>query len=432
MARTIRDAKLDSRSARSRLLQRREPYWRSISSGLAVGIRKGANGGTWIARHYSAEHGRRYCALGTADDIADADGLHVLDFDQAQERARAWFKSLAGQDHGGPIGRLTVAVAMDQYLEYLEKDGRSQEAIKDARYRDLAFIREPLGKLQVDALTADQLRQWRDKLAKAPPRLRTKSGNPQKHKAVRDDEGSVRARRASANRTFSTLRAALNHAFKEKRVTHADEWRRVTPFKNVDAARVRYLSIAEAKRLLEGCDPEFRPLVEAALLTGARYSELARLTVVDFDARAGTVAVRKSKSGKPRHVVLSAEGIAYFKRATAGRAGNEPIFVKKGGNAWLKSHQNRPMAAACERAKIKPAISFHGLRHTWASHAVMNGAPLFVVAKNLGHSDTRMVEKHYGHLAPSYVADAIRAAAPRFGIKPIRKPAVARQSETAI
>jgi integrase len=76
------------------------------------------------------------------------------------------------------------------------------------------------------------------------------------------------------------------------------------------------------------------------------------------------------------------------------------------------------MADACERAKIKPPISFHGLRHTYASHAVMNGAPLLVVAKNLGHSDTRMVERHYGHLAPSYVADAIRKAAPRFGFKP--------------
>jgi integrase len=56
------------------------------------------------------------------------------------------------------------------------------------------------------------------------------------------------------------------------------------------------------------------------------------------------------------------------------------------------------------------------MRHTWASLAVMNGAPLMVLARNLGHSDTRMVERHYGHLAPSYVADAIRAAAPRFGI----------------
>jgi integrase len=45
----------------------------------------------------------------------------------------------------------------------------------------------------------------------------------------------------------------------------------------------------------------------------------------------------------------------------------------------------------------------------------MNGVPLLVVAKNLGHADTRMVETHYGHLAPSYIADAIRAGAPRFG-----------------
>jgi hypothetical protein len=43
-----------------------------------------------------------------------------------------------------------------------------------------------------------------------------------------------------------------------------------------------------------------------------------------------------------------------------------------------------------------------------------------VVARNLGHSDTRMVEKHYGHSAPSYIADAIRAAAPKFGIEPDR------------
>jgi hypothetical protein len=48
----------------------------------------------------------------------------------------------------------------------------------------------------------------------------------------------------------------------------------------------------------------------------------------------------------------------------------------------------------------------------------MNGVPLMIVAENLGHADTRMVEKHYGHLAPGYVADAIRAGAPKFGIKP--------------
>ena len=57
------------------------------------------------------------------------------------------------------------------------------------------------------------------------------------------------------------------------------------------------------------------------------------------------------------------------------------------------------------------------LRHTWASLAVMNGTPLLVVAKNLGHADTRMVERHYGHCAPSFIADAIRTGAPRYRVK---------------
>jgi hypothetical protein len=48
----------------------------------------------------------------------------------------------------------------------------------------------------------------------------------------------------------------------------------------------------------------------------------------------------------------------------------------------------------------------------------MSGVPLLVVANNLGHADTRMVERHYGHLAPSYIADAIRAGAPKFGFTP--------------
>ena len=74
------------------------------------------------------------------------------------------------------------------------------------------------------------------------------------------------------------------------------------------------------------------------------------------------------------------------------------------------------MNDACARGNIKPRISFHGLRHTWSSLSVKAGMPLLVVSKNLSHSDTRMVEKHYGHLAPSYVAEAVRKHAPVFGV----------------
>jgi integrase len=74
------------------------------------------------------------------------------------------------------------------------------------------------------------------------------------------------------------------------------------------------------------------------------------------------------------------------------------------------------MRAACKQAKIAGA-SFHCLRHTWASLAVMNGTPLMIVARNLGHADTRMCEAHYAHLSPGHVRDAIRAGAPVFGLK---------------
>ena len=155
--------------------------------------------------------------------------------------------------------------------------------------------------------------------------------------------------------------------------------------------------------------------MHGALESGARYGELCNLLVADFIADAGTLTVPDSKSGKPRHIVLSQDGIEFFEALTARRSGAEPMFLKADGSRWLVDHQAEPMRDTNKRAKISPAINFHGLRHTWASHSVMNGMPFLVVAKNLGHSTTRMVEKHYGHLAPSYVSDAVRAHAPRFG-----------------
>ena len=61
-------------------------------------------------------------------------------------------------------------------------------------------------------------------------------------------------------------------------------------------------------------------------------------------------------------------------------------------------------------------VSLHTLRHTHGSHLAMNGVPMAVIAKQLGHADTRMTEKHYAHLAPSYVAQTIRANFPVLGL----------------
>ena len=100
-----------------------------------------------------------------------------------------------------------------------------------------------------------------------------------------------------------------------------------------------------------------------------RYGELIRLEACDFNPDAGTLAIRQSKSGKPRHMVLTEEGAAFFGRHCAGCNGHELMFRHDDGGAWRNSEQARPMAEACTNGKIKPAISFHILRHTWASHA---------------------------------------------------------------
>ena len=418
MPRKVRDSNLETRTARGRLKVAHKPYFRLIEPGLHIGYRKLASGpGTWLARRYNGagkyvlENLRTVdSALIVADDYSEADGHAIMTFGQAQERAKA--RRPAAREPQGPY---TVEKAVDAYIAFLESEGRSPAAIKDTRYRDRAFIRSKLGTVEVAELTADKLRRWRDELARAAPRLRTRKGEAQKHK----DSADKRARRATANRTWTTLRAALNHAFQTDKVDSDKAWRKVAPFKGVDAARVRYLTLAEAKRLINACDPEFRPLLQAALLSGARYGQLTQLTVADFNPDASTLRLRSRKgdgSEKIHHAVLTDEGARFFRSLCAGRTSPDLILVRSNGGAWDKNHQVRPIAEASIRARIRPPVSFHTCRHTWASHAVMNGMPLMVVAKNLGHADTRMVERHYGHLAPSFTAEAVRKGAPRFGI----------------
>ena len=212
------------------------------------------------------------------------------------------------------------------------------------------------------------------------------------------------------------LKAALNRAFHADRVSSDSAWRKVKPFKKVDEAVVRYLSAAEARRLVEACPEDFRKMVQAALLTGCRYSELARLKCGNFNRDSGTLAIRLSK-GKIRHVVLTDEAKTVF-CGLDQRTRALPTTFSCAPTAPSGAPRTRSGLSdeASERAGISPAVNFHILRHTHGSHLAMNGVPMGVIAAQLGHADTRMTEKHYAHLAPSYVAQTIRANFPRLGL----------------
>jgi integrase len=419
MARKVHDAQLGNRTNRLNLPPRPKPYWRALESGLHLGYRRPKTGsGAWIMRRFLGE--RRYDegGIGRADDYEDADGKTVFSFDGAQtiarERARtAKHQELGIQPDAGPY---TVADAIRDYFE--AREHRGSKGVKDDRRSAEARILPELGAKRVDRLTASHIRSWHAALAKAPKRVRTKA-TAERHatRAIEtNDAEAVRARRATANRVLTILKAALNHAYGDDRVASDEAWRKVKPFPEVDTPVVRFLTAGECQRLINACNVDFRNLVRGALLTGCRYGELVGMEATDFNRDAGTITVRLSKAGKPRHVVLNDEGCELFEALTAGRASRELIFRREDGGAWGKSHQARPIAEASTRAKIEPSATFHILRHTYASALAMRGAPMGVIAVQLGHADTRMTEKHYAHLAPSYVADTVRAALPALGI----------------
>ena len=397
MSKTVRERKLDSPAARAKLKHSGKPYWRAIDTGLHLGYRKGLNGGKWVLRRYLGKETYRVETIGAADDHSTANGVETLDFFQAQRRAR----EVAALAKAPPAKTaFTVAAAMDAYFERLEHEG--SKSLIDARGRARIHILPTLGNVPVADLTRDKLSQWLTGMA---------------GKAVGGQDGdAVRQHRASANRVLTILRAALNQAFRDGMVASDVPWRTVQPFREVDSPRLRYFTKDEVTRLINSAQGNFRDLVKAALFTGCRYGELSRLRTGDFNPDSGTVFVGQSKSGKARHVVLTFEGRKFFEALTVGRPGDVLMFTRASGEPWGPSNCTLLMVEACRAASITPAAGFHIIRHTAASHMVMAGVPLNVVAHNLGHADTRMTERHYSHLAPSYIAETIRKFAPSFGM----------------
>jgi integrase len=332
-----------------------------------------------VARIYLG--GERYETevIAPADDYSDADGVAILSFSQAQAAVRERMVRAAYAERGLHYGPYTVADAVREHLAWMAEHRKTEH---DARTRAEAHILPALGEIDADKLTAKDVSKWQTAMAKALPRVRTAKDAKPQHRAVDfDDPESVRKRRSTTNRTFTILRAALNRALADGKIKNRD-WQRAKPFRETDAARIRFLTVEEAQRLINCAEPlAFKRLVQAALATGMRYGELARLEVHDFDARSGTLRVGRSKGGKSRHVYLTAEGVEFFTGLCAGRAGAELTLTRENGEPWRASNQEQRMRDAVERAKISPPISFHGLRHSFASLSVMAGMPLFVVSK---------------------------------------------------
>ncbi|HEX5461367.1 MAG TPA: site-specific integrase [Steroidobacteraceae bacterium] len=393
-----------------------EPYWLVIERGLSLGYRKSSEGGAWLVRRYDGTRRRhRERRLGTADDYRDADGADVLTFQQAQ---RQLLEAAHEQALDASGERYTVTDAVHDYVDWLHRNRKSAEDT-EAKLRAYVLSSDLAGKRLADLKAAD-FESWLTGALKRRRRTRKKGAEAREAVAATETKEQaserLRRRKATLNRVINSLKACLNHAATNGKPANRDAWARIKKFRSADSARLRWLTVDEAQRLQNAAPPDLRMLVAAGLNTGCRAGELLALRAGDYDHHSKTLLIADSKSSKPRRVPLTEDGVTLFGRLTAGKIEDESLFRRADGSAWYRVALVRAMRTACAAARVRPVATFHTLRHTYASHLVQKGVPLIFVAEALGHSDARMVTKHYGHLAPSHVADAIRAALPKFGI----------------
>jgi integrase len=152
-----------------------------------------------------------------------------------------------------------------------------------------------------------------------------------------------------------------------------------------------FLTFEEAERLVRAADPDWRPMIVTGLKTGLRIGELMALRWQDVDLVAGRLMVRQALSGKridvpknhrTREVPLSDELVRTLKAYRHLRG--ELVFGDAAGRMQTRHACKWPLWSACKRAGLR-LIGWHALRHTFASHLVMRGAPLKAVQELLGH-----------------------------------------------
>ncbi len=174
-----------------------------------------------------------------------------------------------------------------------------------------------------------------------------------------------------------------------------------------------FLTYDEAERLAKATAPDWRAMVQVALRTGMRRGELLALRWQDVDLSAGRLVVRQNavdgiigtpKSGKAREIPLSKATVAVFQEHRHLRG--PLVFCDRDGSLISHKRVQRPLTHACQRAGLRH-LGWHVLRHTFASHLAMRGAPLKVIQEMLGHANVQMTMR-YAHLAPEVARDAIQ------------------------
>jgi integrase len=250
---------------------------------------------------------------------------------------------------------------------------------------------DDLGRRQVEGVAARDLRGWRDMLANtlAP---------------------------ATVNRTTTALKAALNLAADhDDRIVNRRAWEiGLASIPGAEVARNVILSDDRVRALIAAAyrhSREFGLLTEVAAVTGARISQLAKLTADDLqDGETPRLMIPASKKGRSPKAVLR-RPVPIPQELAARLAGSVGELLRKpSGAPWSKSDHNRLFARAAKACGLDPTeVTAYALRHSSVVRQLLAGVPIRVVAV---HHDTSiaMLERTYSRYIADH-ADALARAA---------------------
>lgn len=185
----------------------------------------------------------------------------------------------------------------------------------------------------------------------------------------------------------------------------------------VRAGKTRFLSIEEEARLCTVIGEPYAAWVRLAILTGLRKSEQFGLRWADIDRERGLITLPDTKSGGVQSVHLIEEAKAILSSLIPGNT-SVWVFPSENPETHLDpdNFYGRVYMAALKDAKLE-GVTWHTLRHTFASRLAMNGQAPSTIAALLRHSGTDLVSR-YAHLSPTHLHGALEGVSGFGKVKP--------------
>lgn len=407
---------LSTRALRSELKPRKKAYWHRIIPNHHVGIYVSeTNGAAWVSRVRSEKGGYKERRIGRATLLGrESKGVGFFGFKTALKKAEEFRihqhkigKAASpfnvyynGQMTICPVGDvITVGHALHHFVEW-----RRISAANTTFACNLSQINHHLvprvSTIPLNDFNGEHFYELCRDVLETPPKKGARRQGPKRPISELTEE-ELRKRKKTLNTLISILRTAFTLAWDRGEMEGDRPIRCLRHLPCHQRPRPDYLTRPQSKRLLDVANPHLHDLIAAALYTGCRVGELIRLKARDVADQGYGIYIARSKNHRTRFVFLPREGMAFFLKHCIGKEPNDLLFTHPRGGFWGKRY--RPMfSKAVARAELPPSTCFHTLRHSYASQLVEDGTPLSIVARQLGHASTMMVDKVYGHLSPSW------------------------------